>query len=390
MANSTFQKVYLDTEGTFGGADGDMASGIRLWPQEKIDIGALEQQLHSGTQVKGSETDLGPKAEATFKNFDFSMTHLLSGATRGALDVITADKTSTYLAFAAGARETPVTAADTIATGTTVSSLVLTTGGVGAYAAGQLIMVGDQVRRVNTYTSGTKTITILIPLSAVPSNGTVVYPVESFTLSGAKASAGLGIEMPQLTSMDVLAKGVICKKFGLGTIVNNEPVTMTAECSAQTWSVGTGLITAAATDEIETHPVYCATASGGLAFYDNSDALWNNCVRSVEFTNAYEEQFIDCLKAVNGRGGHVMTPVDDGLSMIKVSAYMESDTYADIALMLEEETEVCVQIGGTSGNVVGLYMDKAYLKEFIKPTDQDRKYYGDFAFAGTNARLFRA
>jgi hypothetical protein len=90
MSNSTFQKVYFQQETTFGDADGVYSADTRLWPADKVDLGQLEQQMHSGDQVTGNVADLGVLPVATFQNFEFSTSHLISGATR-TTGVITKD-----------------------------------------------------------------------------------------------------------------------------------------------------------------------------------------------------------------------------------------------------------------------------------------------------------
>lgn len=385
--NSVFQKVSIKAESTFGTGTGNLSAGYRLFPAEKIDLSAFEQQMHSGDQTLSGVTDLGPKAMKTFKVADFSTNHLLSGATRGALNVITSDKTSDFLVIVCGARETPLASADTVATAASGSSFTVTTGS--GFAAGQLIMVNNQVRIIDTWTVGTKTITLKVPLSATPTGGDNVYPVESFTFSGAKSSAAIGIETESLAGWDVLAVGCICKKFGIATITNTEPVMMSADWSAQNWTLGSGLVTNAATDEIEAEAVICGNG-GGLKYVNGSSALAGGFLQSSELTNPYEEAFVEDVGSTNGKGGHTMTPTDDPRAMIKAKFFAESATYSDLDTMVGTETQVIVQVGASLGGIVGYCMDKAFVKVAVKPAENERKYYCEVTFAGTNLRLFRA
>lgn len=387
--NTVFQKLYIKAETVLGDSTGNLSAGMRLWPQEKVDIGALDQKVHSGDQVKGSATDLGPKAQKTFRSFDFTTKHILSGAKARTAGAITPDSTSTFLGIAAGAADTNVSAADTVASAANAYTIVLTTG-TATYVAGKLIMINGEVRRIKTWTAGTKTLELTVPLTATPASPDAVYTVESWTLAGNKSSAGIGIETDQLPAYDVLALGVICKKFGIGPLNNNEPVMMSCDWSAQDWTLGNGIITNAPTTEIEVGCVFPNGAKGGVAFNDTATTVYNGCVKSAEITNAYETSFVDCIGALNGRGGLTMTPADDGLSKIKVSFFATDANYASLAAMMETEVELYVQVGSTSEHIVGVLMEKAYLKEFIKPKDDNKQYHIECLFAGTNLRLFRA
>jgi hypothetical protein len=392
MSNSTFQKVFFQQETTFGDADGVYSADTRLWPADKVDLSQLEQQMHSGDQVTGNVADLGVLPVATFQNFEFSTNHLISGATR-TTGVITPDETSKVLAVAAGTSSTPFAiGTDTIATGTSATSITLTTGDA-SVVAGILLAVdtGDngklEVRKVATY-PGAKVVTFMLPLSsATPTVTGVVLPVEDFVLSGVKKSCGIGIENT-LDAWDVTTQGVIAN-FKPDTIVANEPVKATIDWKARNWVFGTGLITAVAPVSMETAPVI-PQSGGGFSMLDESGALFTACVSSCEITNPFEESFIECIGATNGRGDHVMTPTDKPLATMKLKLYALANTYTEMTDMIGHESEICVQIGSTSGSIVGYYMDKAKVTAWPKPNDTDKKWFIEVEFSGTNLRLFRA
>ena len=251
-------------------------------------------------------------------------------------------------------------ASDACDAGCTTTSIVVA--GATTYTAGDLIMINGEVRKVATWTGGTKTITVTLPFSAGPSAADVIYNMGKRNMAGTSASAAVGIEHDEANA-DYLINGVFAEGVKLNTITTGDIAQLEISCRAQSATVGSGLVTAVSTNEIET--VAVSAKAGGKVQMLRADgtSLLTLCVKEAEGTFGTKNIPVPCFTSTNGIGGFERVP-DDAQGSLRIVCWEgDAATRELITALIGETTEIVLQLGTTAGKVVGLYYPTAALTE---------------------------
>lgn len=359
MGNAKLQNTYVKAETTFGDATGNFSAGLRLYPVgDMVDLSNLTQNMTDPGYVTGAFTENMPESETTLKTGTFTTSVYLPGATLDGDDV-DADNFTTFMDIVSGAAG-GAAASDACDAGCTSTSIVVA--GAATYAAGDLIMINGEVRRVDTWTGGSSTLTVVVPFSAAPSAADKIYNVEQWDISTASDSAGFGFEHQGAANYDVLCKGCIPAKVSVSGINTNDSVQVAVEWIVQDFTKATGAVTNAATAEVENSPVSCA-AGGDVSTTDSLSALLSMCGYSAEFEMGTENLPVKCFTAANGIGGYAKTPID-GLGSLTLQVYEDGTPIREkLTGIIGATKEMNIQIGNTRGKTVGIYISDCHLKE---------------------------
>lgn len=368
MGNAKLQSVYVKAETTFGDATGDFSAGLRVYPVgDMVDLTNLTQNMTDPGYVTGAFSENMPESENTIKTGTFTTNLYLPGATLSGDDV-DADNFTTWMDIVAGAVE-GAAASDACDAGCTTTSIVVA--GAATFAAGDLIMINGEVRMVDTWTGGTTTLTVTVPFSAAPSAADKIYNMEQWDISNASDSAGWGFEHQGASNYDVICKGCIPAKITVSGINTNDSVQVGVEWIVQDFSKAAGIVTDAATAEVENSPVSCA-AGGDVATTDSVSALLSMCGYNAEFEMGSENMPVKCFTSTNGIGGYAKTPVD-GLGTLTLQVYEDGTPIREkLTGIVGSTKEMNIQIGSVRGKVVGIYIPDCHLKEKepdFKPND---------------------
>ena len=363
MGSSKLQKIYSKTESTYGaGVSGDFsgATGVRVHTasDSPIDINSIVQQLSPVNYTIGALDELTPPAISTLEDISFMLPIVASGATRTTNDY-TADNLDSMLDDYMTAVSS-ASASDACDAGCTTTSIVVA--GATTYTAGDLIMINGEVRKVATWTGGTKTITVTLPFSAGPSAADVIYNMGKRNMAGTSASAAVGIEHDEANA-DYLINGVFAEGVKLNTITTGDIAQLEISCRAQSATVGSGLVTAVSTNEIET--VAVSAKAGGKVQMLRADgtSILTLCVKEAEGTFGTKNIPVPCFTSTNGIGGFERVP-DDAQGSLRIVCWEgDAATRELITALIGETTEIVVQLGTTAGKVVGLYYPTAALAE---------------------------
>jgi hypothetical protein len=385
MSHTEFQQVLIKPEATFGaGVAGDFsgATGMRVYPSEKLSMDNLTQKLEATSNVVSSWSELPPLPSATFKEGTLTLKHPLSGNTRAA-GVVTEDFQSKLLALILGTRS--FSAKEAAAAGCSVTSIVVA--GAGTYVAGELIMINGEVRIVDTWTLATKTITVKIPLSAIPGAADVLYGVEKFDTSGDVSTFAMGLQH-DFSAQDILLLGCLAKTFGVEGLTNADKVQITTEIEAADHTIGSALVSPVSTNEVPNTFVTCA-AGGHVCMVDNADALLELVPKSVELGNPISEVFVDSISGINGKKGHERLPGAEPIK-ITLTCYETGTLMASLIAALVKENQLIVQVGIAPGFTVGIALKECFISEYPKFADADKKLYIKFTVSGSGLSVFRA
>lgn len=391
MSNLKYQKHYLKPEATYGAGTGDLsgATGIRCWNTEMVDLAGVKQLMSDVQHTIGSVDEAGPESVATLKKVEFSNSVVWPGVTRAAN--VATDDTFTLLMEAACGAASSVGAVDAVDVGATATSIPIK--GATVYAAGDLIMINGQVRRVTSFAA--PTITLTVPLSAAPSEDDVIYDVETYDTASDTDSTVHGFEHDAANS-DVLALGCKCASVEIPAFTNMETAKITFNWIGQTFTRGTGAVTSPATNEIETSPEVKPQANGGVFLLDSAGTgLLDPCAKSAEFASVGQEQsIIDDFGSAEGICNIEKIPTDDLLAVLNLRIYEDGTPMrTEFENLVGSTREIVIQIGGTATSTVGVYYESAFIGTpdgYPIPAEENGKEYFDVVFRGTPPLLFRA
>ena len=265
--------------------------------------------------------------------------------------------------------------------------------GATIYTAGKsVVRINGEVRLVATWSA--PTMTFNTPLSAAPSEDDVVYDVESFDTSQAAAavySYAFGFEHDD-PNADYLIKGAVANVDAI-SFVNAETAKLSLSIMGQDHSIGSGLVTAVSTNEIETGEVK-PTAGGGYYVEDSAGTdVDNPCTKQADLAAVGVEWApVECFGAANGIGSFQKVPTE-GMSQLNLTIYEdETPMFSEFVSLVGNEREQIVQMGHQTGACVGAIIATAAIGTadgYPTYTNEDRKEFFTVTWKGTPAILFR-
>ena len=376
MSLNVFQKVYVDDESTFAGATSDLSGGVQVQPAERIKLDGFVQQLVDNPTVREGWDDLGGAPTQGLKEVKFDLSVLLSGVSVTSSQA-TADGLSTLLAWITGGGTIPTNGTVGDGSNTSTTTKVYTSD---TFSAGDLIMISGEVRRISAV-SGTE-LTLEIPLSSAPANGTTIYGVEYHTVTpGSVSSLGVGIQAED-SEMKYLAKGAIAAGGIKVDAKNGDYAKLTISLEAADFE-RVSSFTAPTTSAPETGVI--VGDGGAVVIYDGSTSV-SLCPSDISVGLGLSHEWIPSAVGTNGKCGYEAVPAE---SSLEVTAYQDS-TLSALEGMLEKEMPVVVQFGDEQGHVVGVYYPSAAISAAPVPADIGSIQGVKVSLKTTTGILFRA
>lgn len=364
MANNTkLQLMMFALEASFGaGVAGDFsATGYRGWNNGEgaLDLSNIKQLLAGGEFTIGSAKEITPPAELGKEENSFTFTPVMAGASLDVSDQYDEDGLDVLLEASIGTLSYPA-ANDATDTGCSTTDIIVA--GAAEYVAGQVVMIGGISRMIESWTLGTKTIVLTMPLPSAPAAGVAIYNMGSYDSTTAGSSLAWGFRHA-ISNADYLVNGAFCEEPKLSTLNNSDHATIELPYIAQWAEVGASKITNVATDEIPTDVV--SPRAGGIVHMMAADGttLLSLHGKEAECGLGYKGIPVPVFTSRNGIGGYEKTPVD-GQGRCRLILW-ESDalTREKIVALIGTTTSVVVQFGNTRGKTIGVIYPEAAIAE---------------------------
>jgi hypothetical protein len=361
MGSSKLQKAYAKKETTYGaGVSGDFsgATGVRLHHASDgpIDVSNIVQKLSAVKYTIGALDELRPAAVSTTEEITLSIPIVVSGNTRVS-DDYTEDNLDTLLSELLTDPDYAA-ASDACAAGCTATSIIVA--GSATFAADDLIRINGETRCISSWTAGTKTIVVTLPFTSAPAAAVIIYNMAKYDTAGDSGSIAIGLTH-DTANADYLINGVFAESIKLSTLNGKDEAKLEIGLRGQSASVGSGLITAVSTNDIETDVI--SAKAGGKVQLLRADGvtLLTLCSRDAEAAFGTKNIPVEGI-AVNGICGYSRAPEDD-MGTLKITAW-ESDaaTRELLVALIGSTTEIVVQLGSTA-KCCGVYYKAAMLKE---------------------------
>jgi hypothetical protein len=377
MANSVYQTVSVKAESTYSDAAADMSSGGALVRTVgKIDTSSLRRGLVDAGVNRQSANDAGVAPTPGLDEGEIKIVTQLYGNTRAVAEV-GSDGMSVYLTAILGTRNSELN--DECLADCTTTVIKAT---AHPYAAGDLVMIGGEVRRVAS-DDGADQFTLDMPLTSAPALSTVIYGVEQFEPISTPKTIGVGITCAD-SEMEYLIKGANVTSVELEPFTPGAIGKLTANVAVGSYS--RTAITHSTTDAGQKGVVIGRSGPGLQLVKADGTTLWSPCVSTLTAQVGVERKWIADIGATMGKCGAVATPTD---ATVEFTAYQDS-TLSTLEALPEIATVINVQVGATAGAVWGIYYPEAFLSEGPQPADIEETQGVSCKFRTTRGILYRA
>lgn len=379
VSPNTFQKIYIEAESTFAGSNADFSSGVKLRPTTKVSLENVMVNLSENPTVRDDWDDAGSPPSATTSDAKLEVSSILAGATRSG-GVVAEDALSKYLEYTIGSVDRG-NANGTVGDGTNSSTTTtIYHDGTLTLTAGDLVMIDNQVRRVDSVASSSE-FAVDIPLSSAPADGTTIYTGEVFTRTTSTTYIGAGLSMED-TEIEYLFKGGVATDITFEAFKSRERAIIKHVLEFADFERGVSLTPA--TSEVPTDAVF-AGSGDGLQLKDATGALWSPCVSEATASLGIGYEWIEDIGGTNGKCGASAIPKDPTLE----ATLYQDGTLSKLENLVEKTTAVCVQLGSEAGSIVGVYFPEASIKTYPVLTDIGALQGVKVAFQVSTGYLFR-